>query len=244
MRITRLYLQNTHLQQGECITLPSDASHYIARVLRAKIGDVLHIFNGNSPHEYISEIMEINKKSVLVKINSINKVENESPLSIHIGQALVKGDKLDTIIQKSTELGVKALTPLITERCDYKLTKERMLKKCQHWQKIAISAAEQSGRVFPMQINEPCTLQAWFEQKHQHCLILDPYSKICLPSLKLQSPDQISITIGPEGGFTAQEIQIARNNNATAIQLGPRVLRTETAPIAMTAILQSLYGDF
>jgi 16S rRNA (uracil1498-N3)-methyltransferase len=244
MRMTRLYLQDTPLKQDECITLPSEASHYIARVLRAKLGDMLHLFDGKNPQEYIAEIIDINKKVVLVKINSIHKVENESPLSIHIGQALVKGDKLDTIIQKSTELGVKALTPLITEHCDYKLTKERMLKKCQHWQKIAISAAEQSGRVFPMQINEPCTLQTWLDQKHQHCLILDPHSKTCLKNIRLQNPDQISITIGPEGGFTTQEIQMVQDKNATTIQLGSRILRTETAPIAMAAILQSLYGDF
>jgi 16S rRNA (uracil1498-N3)-methyltransferase len=244
MRITRIYLYSTVIQENEVITLPQETSHYISRVLRAKVGDILHLFDGKRPQEYVAEIIEISKKSVLAKIKSVHKVNNESPLSIHIGQALVKGDKLDTIIQKSTELGVKALTPLITERCDYKLSKDRLDKKILHWQKIAISAAEQSGRVFPMQINEPCTLQVWFDQKHQHCLILDPYSKTCLQDLDLQNPTQISITIGPEGGFTAQEIKMIQHKNTTAIQLGPRILRTETAPIAMTAILQSLYGDF
>ena len=244
MRTTRLYLQDAKLSIDENITLPPEQSHYLGRVLRANINDVVHLFNGINAQEYIAHVIEISKKAVTLHITESKEMENESPLSIHIGQALVKGDKLDTIIQKATELGVKSLTPLTTERCDYRLNQEKLEKKQQHWQKIAMSAAEQSGRVFPLKIHSPCALQNWFEQGKQNYLILNPYSENKLSKLGLKSPTEIAITIGPEGGFTPEEIEAAIQCNATSVQLGPRILRTETAPIAMSAILQTLYGDF
>jgi 16S rRNA (uracil1498-N3)-methyltransferase len=251
MRILRFYVKIDQINIQEYIDLPIDTSHYISRVLRLNPGDIIHLFNGKSQKEYISEIKSISKKNVQVMINDSLEIQNESPIKINIVQALSKGDKIDTVIQKITELGATSFTPIITDYCDYKLSADRQEKKSQHWTKIAISATEQSGRVIPTKIKSLTTLDGWLNQNNGNCIILHPHSRNKLKDLLLQIPpttsstniSEISIIIGPEGGFSKSEISLANKYDCKDISLGPRILRTETTPIAITSILQSIYGD-
>ena len=251
MRILRFYIKLEQINIQELIDLPTDTSHYISRVLRLSPGDIIHLFNGKSQKEYISEIKSISKKTVQVMINDSLEIQNESPIKINIVQALSKGDKIDTIIQKVTELGATSFTPITTDYCDYKLSVDRQEKKAQHWQKIAISATEQSGRVIPLKIKTLITLNSWLKQNNKNCIILHPHSSNKLkdlllhisPTTSLTNISEISVLIGPEGGFSKSEICLANTYNCKDISLGPRILRTETAPIAIISILQSLYGD-
>ena len=241
MRINRIYHPEP-LHVGQLVTLSAEASHHLSRVLRCRIDDPIILFNC-SGNEYNGHITEVTKRTVLVRIDTATIVDRESPLAIHLGQAIGKGDKMDWVIQKSCELGVCEITPLFTERSNIKISGERLDKKHEHWQKIAISACEQCGRTIVPKVHFPTTLSIWLESLHcQQGFVLHPHNAAGLKDMILKLED-IALLIGPEGGLSDAEIDLAMQKNFTPLALGKRILRTETAPIVGITALQCHWGD-
>ncbi len=241
MRIPHIY-HSGDIKLNQIVNLCSDAAGHIVRVLRMSTGDKVSLFNG-SGGEFLCELHEISKKSASVNVLEFIDKSVESPLKIHLGQGISRGDKMDFTIQKSVELGVTEITPIFTERCGVKLTAERLNKKHQQWQKIAISAAEQSGRNFITTIHPPIKIEQWLMQNSDELKItLHPRAE---HSIKTISPPNkgLRFIVGPEGGFTDEEMQFTKENGFMDIRLGPRVLRTETAALTVLSALQLEYGD-
>lgn len=205
-------------------------------------GQAITLFCGDG-FDYSATINEVTKKSVQVTINDKTKVENESPLTIHLAQGISRGDKMDFTIQKSVELGITDITPIFTERCGVKLKGERLEKKHQQWQKIAISACEQCGRATVPTIHPPIDFSEFIQQKtDQLKLNLHPRASISVSGLTL--PEQgVRFVIGPEGGLNDQEIEAAADAGYQEILMGPRILRTETAALTLLTALQVQFGD-
>jgi 16S rRNA (uracil1498-N3)-methyltransferase len=243
MRVSRVY-QAIKLSAKTTVTLTANATNYLTRVLRLSAGDKLQVFN-EVDGEFAACIKEITKQQVIIQIDEQLNINNESPLAVHLGQAIARGEKMDWVIQKATELGVAQITPLITERCGVKLSEERWGKRLQHWQAVAVSACEQCGRHKIPIINEPQVLAEWLKKvEGERKLILDPSSK---QKLKEKMTDKIVqdivLLVGPEGGLSEVEVNNAKAHNFEGIFLGPRILRTETAGIATLAAIQCLLGD-
>jgi 16S rRNA (uracil1498-N3)-methyltransferase len=241
MRVSRFYT-SSHLSVDNEIQLESEVSHYISRVLRLKVGDPLVLFNGNGC-DYPAEILELSKNNVLVLVNSQLNLAHESPLHIHLAQGVSKGDRMDFAIQKAVELGVSEITPVITERCVVKMPKERWQKKHEQWKKIIISACEQSNRnVIPV-LNPTVELAAWQKQTTDDTkVVLSPKSRQYLSHMTRPNSG-VRLLIGPEGGLSEQEVYTCEQTGFFTANMGPRVLRTETAALTSIAILQSLFGD-
>lgn len=240
MSITRLY-QSADLSLHQSLLLDDKASHYLLHVLRAKTGDSLTLFNGQGG-EYKAVIDRLDKKAVTVKIQSFDAREVESPIQIHLAQGVARGEKMDTIVQKSTELGVASIIPLITERCNVRLDKEREAKRREHLQAVAVSACEQSGRNRVPTITAFADYQQWLPTSQSTLkFVLSPHVNNALPDLK--NAESILLLIGPEGGLSNNEVDAALSHGFIPLNLGPRVLRTETASLAAIAALQWEYGD-
>jgi len=161
---------------------------------------------------------------------------------VHLGQGISRGERMDYVVQKSVELGVDKITPLYTERCGVKISKERLAKKIAHWQAVAISACEQSGRCVVPQIMQPQTLSEWLSMQSGIAFVCDPKSNQRIPH-NTEQPTSLSLLIGPEGGLTDDEIKSAYNAGLQSLSLGPRVLRTETAAVVSLSLVQHLWGD-
>jgi len=241
LRKHRFYYDN-HLNLQQDVTLAADLSHQVSRVLRLQPQDQIYLFN-NSNVEFGAIIKQITRNTVTVTICDSNNIDNESPLKINLGQVITKNEKMDLIIQKSTELGVHSITPLGSEFSIMKHDHARIDHKIEHWQKVAIAACCQCWRNTVPTIHHAATLTAWIDKnKDPQRLILSPHNTtIKLSSIDLQSP--ISILIGPEGGFSDAEVNYALEHGFNPISLGPRILRTETAGPAAIAILQAMGGD-
>jgi 16S rRNA (uracil1498-N3)-methyltransferase len=240
MRIPRIYTAQTLAADSVVILEPEPANH-VARVLRLVAGDQLVLFDGNGG-EYPADITAVDKKRVQVLTGAHRSSECESPLAIHLGIALSRGDRMDWIVQKSTELGVASLTALTTERTGVKLVGDRAGKRLLHWREVAISACEQCGRNRPPTINPLSSLQEWLATTDaQRKFVLHHRGQA---TQGMQSPpNDIALLVGPEGGLSDNEIMAAERADFTSLRLGPRVLRTETAPLAALAILQARWGD-
>lgn len=237
----RLY-QSTPLNLGQDICLDNKSSHHLIRVLRAKKGSDVMLFNGDG-HEYLAEIFDENQKQCQVRITQSTKINNESFLNITLLQGISRGDRMDTCIQKSTELGVQTISPIHCQRTGTNLKGERAEKKLSHWQQIMLSACEQSGRCIIPKINPVSDFTQTIQNiQSDQKIILVPDAEKSISAIPTPK-DHIYILIGPEGGFTAEEIKLASNNGFTSISLGPRILRTETAGPACIAIAQTLWGD-
>lgn len=241
MRISRIFT-TAQLEPQHSALLDEKASHYVSKVLRLKPGYQLVLFNGNGA-QYPATISTIEKKIVSVAVDAKETINNESGLYTHLGIAVSKGDRMDWIIQKATELGVTEITPLFTERTELKLNPERLEKKLKHWQQIIISASEQCGRNTLAILNPIQPLSQWLESTHaEKKFVLHHRADSQLDAAeKILS---VALLVGPEGGLSDTEILVAEKKNYGAICFGPRVLRTETAPIAALAILQNTWGDF
>lgn len=241
MRISRIYHPNP-LSTDTQVLLTDDASHYVANVLRAKVDQPIVLFNGDG-NEYSAHLIEVHKRKVVAGIDSQLSISIESPLNIHLGQGISRGDRMDWVIQKSVELGVTEITPLITERCGVKLDQDRWTKKHQQWQKLAIAACEQCGRnVLPI-LNPPSLFSDWINlSTNQLRITLHPRAEKAFRHLSIP-PSGARLLIGPEGGFSEQEIYQTEQNGFQTIQLGPRVLRTETAAVTAISALQAIHGD-
>lgn len=223
------------------ITLPEEVGHHLVRVLRSGIGTRFFLFNGEGGmHE--AELVEAGKKSARARLLDFHAEDRQSPLHTHLGQVMSKGDRMDYAIQKATEMGVSEITPLTSERCELRLRgEERADKKLEHWRRVAISACEQCGRNIPPLIHEPVALHDWLKSVQAGLrLVLAPAVSGGLPAT---TPDSVALLIGPEGGLSENEIAQAMQAGFQTWQLGPRVLRTETAPVAALAVLQARYAD-
>lgn len=241
MRTIRIYQPGSY-QSGDSLHLDKSASNHLIRVLRLKDQQSFILFNGDG-FEY-SATLEINAKKAIAHILSSSKPDNESPLNIHLLQGISKGERMDIAIQKSVELGIRSIKPVICERTVVNLKGERLDKKLAHWQGIAVSACEQSGRcVIPDIITPsklPDTLQVEADSLN---LMLDPLSDLRFNSVKHES-NNIQILIGPEGGLSLAETELAKQKGFIGVTLGPRILRTETAALAAITSAQLLWGDF
>ncbi len=241
MRLVRLYV-NCPLVANSDLELPPEASHYIGKVLRAKPGQALSLFNGDG-QEYAAQVTAVSKKAVAISTSNSCPGQAASPLHSHLGQVMSRGDRMDYAVQKATELGVNEITPLFSERCEVKLDAKRLAKRLAHWRQIAISACEQCGRSDLPTIHDPQQLDPWLKTIAADCkLTLHPHNTVALQDIP--TPASCALLIGPEGGLTEAEVKTAREQDFDAICLGPRILRTETAPIASLALLQHLWGDY
>ncbi|WP_303293230.1 16S rRNA (uracil(1498)-N(3))-methyltransferase [Marinobacter sp. ST-43] len=241
MRIPRIFT-NSPLAVGSQCQLDDNAANHVGRVLRMQAGQALLLFNGDG-HDYHATITEAGKKHVLVAVTEAAENETESPLRVVLAQTLSKGDRMDYAVQKAVEMGVSEIVPLTTERCDVKLKGDREDKRLRHWQQVAISAAEQCGRARVPDIQPVMTVQQWLEHARACDLRLVLHHRTERSLNTLEKPSSIALMIGPEGGLTAEEIALAEDNGFLPVALGPRVLRTETAPVAAIALCQWLWGD-
>lgn len=238
--IPRIYLPMP-LKIEEAIIAPEKIAHYLTHVLRQKNGDPIIVFNGEGG-EY-EAIIELQKKKITLKINAYHSIDRESACVIHLGQSLVRGDRMDFVIQKATELGVTSITPLISEYSVVKLTEARSQKKMLHWNNIAISASEQCGRTKVPTIYPPISLEEWVLSPFSGTsIIFDIASKESCRNLVKDL--NFRIAIGPESGWYENEILLLQTANFISCSLGPRILRTETAGMTAITLLQSLFGDF
>ena len=241
MRIPRIYHPELLPSQGS-IQLDDDAAHHVGRVMRMQAGQELCLFDGSNA-EFSATITEVSKKNVTVEIHSRQENDIESPLNIHLGQVISRGDKMEFTIQKSVELGVNTITPLISERCGVKLNAERFEKKLAQWQKIVISACEQCGRNTIPVIRPVMKLEDWCaEEDGSLKLNLHPRAKYSINTLP-EPVEKVRLLIGPEGGLSAEEIQMTGQYHFDEVLLGPRVLRTETTAMTAITALQVRFGD-
>jgi 16S rRNA (uracil1498-N3)-methyltransferase len=252
MRVPRVYLDQP-LHSGAELTLDKAAAHYLVSVLRLRAGAALNVFNG-SGGEYTALLQSATNKAATIRVGSHNLGVKPSPIQFILAIGLSRGERMDWVIQKAVELGVNEVIPLFTERCEVKLKGERALKKQGHWQQIAISACEQSQRndvpvIKPAQpFGEYLTTSATSPTACDRDLrvILDPRAEQSLASTLLKqntSRKTVVLLSGPEGGFSDGEIEFAQQKDIISVGLGPRVLRTETAPLAAISIVQALIGD-
>lgn len=240
MRNTRIYT-TTALHSGADFVLEPEPSRHIAKALRMVEGDELTLFDGRGG-EYPATINAIGKKDVTVQTGEHVDVERESPLQVHLGIAVSRGDRFDWVIQKATELGVARITPLTTERTGVKLSGERADKKLAHWRQVAISACEQCGRNRVPSIDNLQPLAAWTGSTQAQLKLVLHHRADSLPSRGTTLQTAV-LLIGPEGGLSEQEIVQAQEKDFKSLALGPRVMRTETAPLAALAIIQGQWGD-
>ena len=240
---TRLFVSGALINGAE-IELDGDRARYLGKVLRARVGDRVTLFNGEGP-SFPATITRISKHSVALELGDSFEAETESTLKIHLVQGISRGERMDFVVQKATELGVKRITPVLTEYGVVKLNADRAEKRREHWQKIATSACEQSGRTRLPLIDTPMPMKSWFGNKPEKVdaeLILVPGSATALAASPAPET-KVCVLIGPEGGFSDSEYDDAEVSGFKAVSLGPRILRTESAAIAALAILQSRWGD-
>lgn len=242
MRIPRIYHPEILTNQTHC-ELSDDAVNHVARVLRMSVGQQLELFDGSN-HIYPATIGEISKKAVKVRLDGAIEDDRESVLNIHLGQVISRGDRMEFTIQKSVELGVNVITPLWSERCGVKLDAERMEKKIQQWQKIAIAACEQCGRNRVPEIRPMMKLTDWCAEATEMLkLNLHPRADFGISQLTQLPPQGVRLLIGSEGGLSAQEIEMTEQQQFQSVLLGKRVLRTETASLVAITALQVCFGD-
>lgn len=242
MRIPRVYHPHS-FRANTTITLDGGAAHYLLKVLRMSVGREVILFDGNGC-EYDATIEAATKSTVTVAINRCHAITRQSKLEAHLAIGISRGERFDWVLQKAAELGVRSITPLLTERVEVKIKPDRMEKKIQHWQQIIVSACEQCQlNVLPI-LHSPIKISDWISTENSdRKLVLDHRGEPA--SLKQSNkPNSAAVLIGSEGGLTENEIFLAKENGFESLQLGPRVLRTETAPIVALSVLQYEWGDF
>ena len=242
MPTPRIYLPAT-LTPGTEAELDTRAAGHAVRVLRLRIGDALVLFNGDG-NDYAAELVEARKDEARVRVLSARARPGESPLSIELGQGISRGERMDYTIQKAVELGVQCIAPLDTERSQVKLSGEREEKRLQHWGGIILHACEQSGRSRIPELQPVQRLERWLAAQADatHRLFLDPEGDVCVKDLT-GPVAAVSLLVGPEGGLSPAERELAVAHGFLRLRLGPRILRTETAALTALAALQGIWGD-
>lgn len=247
MRLTRVYVAGS-LASSALVQLPESAALHLTRVLRLEQGARLRVFNG-AGGEYDATIETVRRGTVSVRIGAHHAIDRESPLRVTLLQGIARGERMDYILQKATELGVTRIVPVTTTRSTVRLTAETALRKREHWQGVVVSAVEQCGRCRVPEVTAPMTLDVAVQSAAEELkLLLDPDDEAAsLPELLGASagarPASVTLLAGPEGGFDPQEVRAARLAGFRSCRLGPRILRTETAALAALAVLQFASGD-
>lgn len=239
MRKIRLFTPQT-LSLNTTVLLEGSPANHLAKVLRARVGDTVTLFNGGG-NDFTGQITGIDRRNVSVSLDTQETLRGQSPLHTHLGLCLSKGDRFDWAIQKATELGVDRITPLFSERVDVKLPADRQEKKREHWQGIVRSACEQCYRGIIPEVLPPQTLDQWVAEVAADIkLVLHHHSPAALPDAQ---PQSAALLIGPEGGLSEDEVVSAERAGFQRWCLGPRVLRTETAPVVALTALGLQWGD-
>lgn len=243
MRTTRIHVDQSLALSAE-VPLPAQAAEHVARVLRMEAGDTLTVFNGDG-YDYTAALVSVGKRDVMIRIDGREEITNESPLHLTLAQGVARGEKMDLIVQKATELGVARIVPLFTERSEVKLDASRAEKRLQHWRAVATSACEQSGRVCIPEVLPALSLQTWLESLANdgaQRLALLPEGTLRARALQFDAAGGL-LVVGPEGGLGERDVAALRDAGFQGLRLGPRILRTETAGLAALAALQALHGD-
>lgn len=244
MSLPRLF-STVSLQPDTDIVLGDGEARYVGRVLRLRPGNELRLFDG-SGGEYTATLNQVSKQTVRLTVGEYHERDTESPLRIRLVQGVSKGERMDLVVQKATELGVARISPVLTDFSVVKLDAERAEKRRDHWQKVARSACEQCQRNIVPVIDTPRSMLDWFGDNaaaDEPRLILKPDADVAMPKIELPGND-VTILIGPEGGFSDAEYARASAAGLLPVRLGPRVMRTETAAIAALSAAQAAWGDF
>lgn len=244
MRTIRIHV-DLPLAAGTEVTLPAQAAEHVAHVLRLGVGDAVTLFNGNGCN-YVATILAAGKRVTTLVVSSKLAAANESALTLTLAQAVVRGEKMDWIVQKATELGVVRIIPILTERTQVRTNSVRAHKRLEHWRAVAVSACEQSGRARVPEVVAPLTLREWLTRLPADpglLLALCPESPARARDLRFAKPCGI-LVVGPEGGLGDRDRSELADAGFTSLSLGPRILRTETAGLAALAALQAVHGDW
>lgn len=248
MRTTRLFTEQP-LSVGSVVVLESRPAKHAAQVLRLGPGDALTLFNGDG-RDYAGIIESGPRGQVSVRLESAGAPEAPSPLAIRLALGVSKGERMDFAMQKAVELGVTEIQPLFTKRSVVRLDGARLAKRQQHWHGVVIGACEQSGRRRVPSLAQTQTLDGWLGAPADAAsspgagILLDHRAEQTLPALPPPQTGSLTLLIGPEGGLAPAERAAAQERGFLGVRLGPRVMRTETAPLAAIAAMQTLWGDF
>lgn len=243
MRIPRLYTPQPLTGGAQCV-LQAAASHYLCRVLRARSGQSVRLFNGEEDAEYAAELIQPSESAAVLRVGERQPCRPEGPLHLTLAQSLCRGEKMDLVLQKAVELGVAAIQPLVSERTEVHLDAERSSKRYSHWRGVILGACEQSGRVRVPELLPVLALPEWLSQPADGLrVVLDPQATRSLRDVPLAA-HRLCVLIGPEGGFSDRERDIFAAADVQGVRVGPRILRTETAGPAVLAALQALRGDW
>ncbi len=238
MRVPRLYHHGD--LSVTTVTLTESAAHHAAHVLRLPVHSRVILFNGDG-FDYHGTINSIRKKSVDITVENKIEVRNESPLQLSVAIAVIKNDRMDFALQKATELGVTSITPLITEYSNIQIKADKQDKKLEHWQGIIQHACEQCGRAVLPELNSITRLGDWLKSKRENIVILNPLASGTFANIRNMTA--INLCIGPEGGFSENELALFSRCQLQQVSMGPRILRAETAVIAGISVLQNMLGD-
>lgn len=241
VRTSRLYLAEK-LVPETTLELDEASAHYVRNVLRLSKGNELILFNGDGV-EYAVILTLVSRRSVAVWVGEGRLRDCESLLNIQLALGISRGERMDFAIQKSVELGVNSIVPLITERCEVKFTSDRREQKQQHWQKVVQHACEQCGRTILPGVAEPQAIGHWLSDSSGFKLFLNPRADATLKELVAPGSSEICILSGPEGGFSPGEREKVAQAGFKGVRLGPRILRTETAALTAISVVQALWGD-
>ncbi|HEY2590041.1 MAG TPA: 16S rRNA (uracil(1498)-N(3))-methyltransferase [Steroidobacteraceae bacterium] len=241
MRQNRVYVDEA-LSADTLVEIGGAAANHITRVLRLKAGDAITTFDGRGG-EYEARIDAMRKDRVLVLVGAYRAVERESPLAVTLAQGVSRGERMDFVVQKATELGVRRIVPLITERSVVRLDSKQAEAKVRHWRAVVIAACEQCGRNILPELSQPRRLETLLARPDAPLqrLVLSPHGEQRMGELDIRGP--VLVLIGPEGGLSESELSAALRTGFRAVRLGPRILRTETAALAALAALQQQVGD-
>lgn len=242
MRTSRVYIASK-LNVGDTVLLDAETAHYLANVLRLKKGDKVILFNGEAG-DVQGTIESITKKELRVRLDTLVAEPRASSIHIHLGLVMSKGDRMDYGIQKSVELGVSEISPLFSDFCEVRFKEPtRRDNKLRHWRRVATAACEQCGAHSPPLIHEPTQLESFIETNSNACrLLFDARADMSLSAIA--EAEDFQLLVGPEGGFSEKELALAKSQGYKSVHLGSRILRTETAPVAALAILQSKFGEW
>ena len=242
MRLTRVYV-DAALEPGASLSLTGGAAGHLTRVLRLRPRAALTLFNGRGG-EYAASIERVQGSKVTVAVGAHEPIERESPFPLTLAQGVSRGERMDLVVQKATELGAARLVPVLTERSIVRLDEEQSDRKSSHWRAIAIAACEQCGRNRLPEVALPTQLSEFLRQPAGESvqLLLSPGATQRIEDVPRPARGA-TVLIGPEGGLSDAEQNAARTAGFTAVNLGPRVLRTETAAIAALTLLQREFGD-
>jgi 16S rRNA (uracil1498-N3)-methyltransferase len=241
MRTFRIFV-DVPLADGQRLSLPPDAAHRVAAVLRLRPGDLVQLFNGGGG-SHAARVATAGRREVVVDIGARLPGGPRSPLAVTLAQGISRGQKMDYALQKAVELGVERLIPLVTEHGNVRLDTERGAARMKHWRNVIIGACEQCGRDTLPELDAPIAFAEWIAARGSSVtLLLDPDAERGLAAID-RPPASLCLLAGPEGGFSATEQDLARARGCIPVRLGPRTLRTETAAVAALAACQALWGD-